>query len=126
MPLRYKIALGFLYSVFFTSLAALKLGLAVTHWAFAKFGLYPMVAGLAAYAMIPVGSVWLINKINRDWPALMLPPEPIFRVSDAVYEDEATIGQGAIQQAKSAAVASARQSGTGERIEQSATKRAAA
>jgi hypothetical protein len=83
MPTRYKLALGLLYATVFSLIAAPKLGMVFLREAFAALGPYPTVAVISAWATTLAASVWLINKINRDWPTLMLPPEPIYSPMEA-------------------------------------------
>lgn len=78
MPTRYRIALGCLYAILFSSFAAMCLGIRTTEWALAEFGLTPTLAGFAIWLAVIVGSIRLINKINEDWPTLLLPPEPAY------------------------------------------------
>lgn len=78
MPTRFKVALSCLYAVVFSAFAAMCLGIRVTEWALAEFGLTPTLAGFAIWIAVVVGSIKLINKINEDWPSLSLPPEPVY------------------------------------------------
>jgi hypothetical protein len=78
MPTRFRIALGCLYAVLFSFFAMMCLGIRTTEWALAEFGLAPTLAGFAIWVTVVVGSIKLINKINEDWPSLLLPPEPVY------------------------------------------------
>ena len=86
MPTKYKIAIGLLSLVAFAVLALLKLATPILHWALAELGLYLTLAGVGAWLSVLLGSVWLINKINRDWPTLSLPPEPVASTVDVICE----------------------------------------
>jgi hypothetical protein len=78
MPTRYRIALGCLYAVVFSFFAMMCLGIRTIEWALTEFGLGPTLTGFAIWVALIVGSIRLINKINEDWPALSLPPEPVY------------------------------------------------
>jgi hypothetical protein len=78
MPTRFRVALSCLYAVVFSSIAIMCLGLSITRWALAEFGLSLTLAGLAIWLVVLCGSIRLINIINEDWPTLSLPPEPAY------------------------------------------------
>ena len=78
MPTRFRVIVGCLYAVFFSSIAATCLGVPFTEWALAELGLLATLAALATWVVIVVGSLRLINVINDNWPALLLPPEPVY------------------------------------------------
>lgn len=78
MPTRFRIALSCLYAVVFSSIAIVCMGLRITRWALAEFGLSMTLAGFAIWLVALCGSIRLINVINEDWPTLSLPPEPAY------------------------------------------------
>lgn len=86
MPTRIKVALTCLYAAAFGLFALSSVGIQISEWAVARFGAYPTLMGFAAWVAILSGSFWLINKINRDWPTLSLPPEPAYSPAEAVCE----------------------------------------
>jgi hypothetical protein len=86
MPTRYKVAVTCLYGIVFALLAWSVLGLRTVMWAVAKFGAFPTLVGVAVWATVLGVSIWAINKINRDWPTLFLPPEPAYSPSEALHE----------------------------------------
>lgn len=92
MPKRYRLALTFLYSLVFVMLACLKASPAMVRWAWTHFGIYWMLGGAIMYGCIPIMAIWLINKINRDWPALILPPEPIY-APEKICEEQVLTNQ---------------------------------
>jgi hypothetical protein len=70
----YRIALGLLYGLLFAGLALLGFGLRITHWVADNAGLKPMLVCVLAYIGIMSSLVWAINKINKAFPTLDLPP----------------------------------------------------
>ncbi|MDG4854374.1 MAG: hypothetical protein EOQ55_19455 [Mesorhizobium sp.] len=70
----YRIALGPLYILLFFSFCLLAYIQPILHWLADDFGNTTMLACLAAYFGIIVGLVWAINKINKAFPTLDLPP----------------------------------------------------
>lgn len=86
MPTRIKVALTCLYAAAFALLAMASVGMRISEWAVARFGAYPTLMGFAGWVAILSGLFWLINKINRDWPTLSLPPEPAYSPAEVVCE----------------------------------------
>ena len=76
MPTSHRIAQMLLYAFLFSSLVFLSICLPVAQWVSVKFGTWVMIGGLVSYAVITVGSVRLLNKINHTWSDVDIPLHP--------------------------------------------------
>jgi hypothetical protein len=84
MLISHRIALGFLYLLLFLCFVSLSLCQPAAHWVSVKFGFWAMIAGLAGYAGVVFGSIWLINRINRTWQTFDPPVRdaPMWNIED--------------------------------------------
>jgi hypothetical protein len=74
IPTFLSVALRFLYLFVFVCFAGMALMGIMGPWVHARFGAWVLWGGFGAYLCLIIGAFALINKINRDWPPLILPP----------------------------------------------------
>jgi hypothetical protein len=73
MPTSVTITLRFLYVLVFCCFAGLGWMRIMGYWVYARFGAGVMWATVVADLCLAIALIALINKINRDWPPLILP-----------------------------------------------------